>query len=268
MDFQIQRLEECIRTYKTSRDPKQYCDQIKKLVKEISDSNTVSSCHTDKLLNILQLLYNDQGLKWTIYEPLKPEIQKIWGLVRRGREALASSFYLAHGHDTEAVNYINLREDVSIINLSKDTTLYQWCRFIIVDGKETIYDQDSGITTVGEYFTFNKVPQEQLGISPIFDRYELVLKKAYESLNAFKSGKKAYAEKNYSIGKKICCQFVLPFSTEALVSTSKSCFDTWSHTRASNGSRVEAPWFAIGGAKQIFIPLNTSQKQLLAQSII
>lgn len=268
MDFQIHRLEDYIRTYKAGGDAKTYSDQIKKLVREISESKSMSAVHTDRLLNILQLLYNDQGLKWSVYEPLNDEIKKIWGLIRRGREALASSFYLANGHDTKAVDCINLREDVTIINLSMGTTLYQWCKFIIVNGKETIYDPDSGFTTVGEYFTFNKVPQEQLGISPYFDLYELKLKKAYENLEAFKSSEKAYAKKNYSIGKKICCQFVLPFSAKALVSTSKSCFDTWSHQRASNGSRIEAPWFAIGGAKQVFIPLNTSQKQMLAQTLL
>ena len=259
MDYHIQRLEECIRVYKTSRDPKQYCDQIKKLVKEISDSNSMSSVHTDRLLNILQLLYNDQGLKWTIYEPLKPEIQKIWGLVRRGREALAASFYSTHDGDLNAINCIDLKKDVNIVNLSQGTTLYQWCRFLIVNGKETLYDPESQFTTIGEYFSFIKVPQEQLGISPYFELYEVKIQKAFKNLQAtidsYEKNKKPYIKKYYSIGKKVCCQFVLPFSTKALVSTAKGTFDTWSVGRGSNGSPIDAPWYAIGGEKQIFIPL-------------
>ncbi len=272
MDSHIQRLEDCIRAYKAGTDAKRCSDQIKQVIKEISDSNCMSAVHTDRLKNILNLLYNDQGLKWAIYEPLTPEIQKIWNLISRGREALASSFYTAHNGDLGAINCIDLKKDVTVVNLTLGTTLYQWCRFIIVNGKEVIYNPASEFCSIGEYFSYSKIPQEQLGINPYFDLYEVKVQKAFDNLKAIQDAAekntKAYSKKYYSIGKKVCCQFVLPFPVNALVSTAKGTFDTWSVSRGSNGSDIEAPWYAIGGAKQVFIPLNTSQKQQLAQTAL
>lgn len=269
MDYHIQCLEEYIRTYRLGCDAKRYSDLIKQMVKALSDSNSMSAVHTERLKNILYFLYNDQGLKWTIYEPLKSEIQKIWNLISRGREALAASFYMAHEKDLGNINCIDTKKDVNIVNLTIGTTLYQWCRFLLVNGKETLYDPASNFCTIGEYFSFSKVPQEQLGINPYFKLYEVKVQKAFNNLmsthEAAEKNAIAYGKKFYSIGKKVCYQVVLPFSAHALVSTAKGTFDTWSVSRGY-GSDIEFPWYAIGGAKQVFIPLDSSQMWQLAQT--
>lgn len=263
MDSQIRLLEEDIRAYQAGGDAKYYSDRIKNEAAAIADCNCMSAVHVDRLKSILDRINADQGLRWVVYEPIR---RKLWNLVYRGREALASSFYTAHNGDLGLIDCIDLKKDVTVVNLTIGTTLFQWCRFLIVNGKETIYDPDSGFTTVGEYFSFNKVPQEQLGINPYFDLYEVKTQKAFKNLDALKRNDNTYGKKYYSIGKKICCQFVLPFSANALVSTAKGAFDTWSVQHDSNRSHIEAPWYAIGGAKQVFIPLDTFQKKQLAET--
>ena len=273
MEFQLQLLEEDLRAYQTGGDAKYHSERIKKEVRAIAECNCMSAVHTDRLKNIINRIYADQGLKWVVYEPLR---RKLWNLVYRGREAIASSFYMTHKGNTIGISGIDFKKDIAIVDLPIGTRLYQWCIMVRSHGEDTLYDAATGIATVGEYFSLNKVPQEQLGINPYFDLYEAELLQAANNVNALKNDTnkqkqeakaESFKEKGYiTISKRVCCQFVLPFSVKALVSMAKGTFDDWSVQRDSYGERIEGSGlFAVGGKQQIFIPLSDFQKRQLAQ---
>lgn len=241
MDYSLQQLENNINAFKAGGpNAKYYADQIKHWAYVISEGTNLTTFQIDKLTNLINQVNHDPDLKWVVYENLR---NKLWDIVYRGRQDVASSFYVSHQKDTQEMNGINFRHDVISKSLPTGTTLFQWCWVLVSNGRKTLYDKKSGIVTVGEYFSETKIPQEQLGINPYHDVANV-----------------DYSRVRYQgVEKRVCCQFTLPFSVDALYSTSKGVSDYWS---VSGSSR-----YAVGGQQQVYIPLSKEQKIELAKQV-
>lgn len=248
MDYSLQQLENNINAFKAGGpNAKYYADQIKHWSHVISEGNKLTTFQIDKLTNLINQVNHDPDLKWVVYENLR---KKLWDSVYRGRQDVASSFYVSHQRDTQQMNGINFRHDVISKSLPAGTTLFQWCWVLVSNGRKTLYDQNTGFVTVGEYFCETKVPQEQLGINPYHD-----------VVNP--------AGKYQGVEKRVCCQFTLPFSVDALYSTSKGVSDDWSVSeRDEKGNRTGgSSRYAVGGQQQVYIPLSKEQKIELAKQV-
>lgn len=240
MEYSIQQLENSINAFKSSSNAKYYADQIKHLAYTISEGNKLTTSQIDKLIDIINQINSDQALKWIVYDGLR---QKLWQCVYRGREEIASSFYVTHDKDTKQIDGIDFRKSIEKQKLKEGTILFQWCRTIQTKDGMVIYEPNTKLVTVGEYFSWSKVPQEQLGLNPYQDVYD-------------PSGKYVITT------NRVCCRFTLPFDVECLVSTAKGTFDNWSvYTRDSSGQKTGAyERFGVGGKQQIFIPFKKGEE--------
>lgn len=251
MDYSIQQLSNYIHSFKTGGDAKYLANRIKDTVYTISEGNRLTHDQARRLEYILHEIVSDQALKWVIYEDLR---RKLWNSIYRSREEVASSFYVSHGRNTQQLNGINLRHDVYVGNIPEGTILYQWCRIIIVNGKASIYDPQKNVTTVGEYFSYGKVPQEQLGINPYCD--------VTDSSGEFEGS-----------AKRLCYKFRFPFIADCMLSAAKGTYDNWSVMqryssgklkRDSFGQPQGMPLWTVGGQQQVYIPLSLQQRIQLA----
>lgn len=248
MDYSLQELENSIKAFKAGGpNAKYYADQIKHWAYVISEGNTLTTYQIDRLTNLINQVNSDPSLKWIVYDNLR---KKLWDSVYRGREGVATSFYMAHSRNVGEKNGINFRYDVYTKTLPVGTKLFQWCWALVSNGKRMLYDNNTGRVTIGEYFSETKVPQEQLGINPYHD-----------TINP--SGRYEGEE------KRICCEFTLPFSVDALYSISKGVIDTWSTSeRDAKGKQIgDKGRSTVGGQQQVYIPLSKEQKIELAKQV-
>ena len=252
MDYSIQNLSSYIHVFKSGGNAKYLTDRIKDTIYTISEGNKLTQYQARKLESILHEIVSDQALKWVVYEDLR---RKLWDSISRSREEAALSFYAFHGRDTRQLNGINLRQDVYIGRIPEGTELFQWCRLIIVKGGASVFDPLTNKTTVGENFSYRKVPQEQLGISPYSD--------LTESNGKFEG-----------LAKRMCFQFRFPFAADCMLSAAKGTYDNWSvlernaHgkvVRDSSGQPQGVPLWTVGGQQQVYIPLGLEQRIQLAK---
>lgn len=246
MEYSLHQLQDCINAFRNGSNAKYYTDQIKHWAYTISEGNKLTINQADRLKDIINQINADQALKWIVYDGLR---QKLWQCVYRGREEFTSTFYVSHEKDTKQLDGINFRNTVEKKRLQEGTILYQWCRTIQTKDGMVIYEPNTRLVTVGEYFSRSKVPQEQLGLNPYQDVYD-------------PSGKYVITT------NRVCCCFRLPFDVECLVSTAKGTFDDWSVAmRNSKGEKIGvAKRYGIGGKQQIYIPLDKEQKIQLAEN--
>ena len=243
MDYLIQQLSSDVHAFKTGCNAKFLSDRIKDTVYKISEGCRMTHNQARKLEFILHEISSDQALKWVVYDDLK---RKLRDSIYRAREEVASSFYAYCGKDPSQMNGINFKHDVYIGMITKGTTLYQWCKAIIVNGKASLYDEKTNISTVGEYFCFSKVPQEQLGLSPYYDLTDV-------------SGK------FLGTAKRECYKFCFPFDAECMLSAARGTYDNWNNMqryasgklkRNSLGRPQGMPLWTVGGQQQVYIPLG------------
>lgn len=243
MDYSIQQLSNYIHEFKKGGDAKFLFDRIRDTIYTISEGCRLTHEQARRLEFILHEISSDQALKWVVYDDLK---RKLRDSICRTREEVASSFYAYWGKDAKQLSGINFKHDVYIGRITKGTVLYQWCKAIIVNGKASLYDEKTNISTVGEYFCFRKVPQEQLGMSPYYDLTDA-------------SGK------YLGTAKRECYKFTFPFDAECMLSTAKDTYDNWNIQqryasgklkRNSMGQPQGMPLWTVGGQQQVYIPLG------------
>lgn len=252
MDYSIQQLESQINEFERATDVKRISDQIKHTVYTISEGNRLTQHQARKLESIINCINSDQALKWVVPEFLR---RKLWESIYRSREETALSFYASHGKDSKEASGINFRHDVYKGVIPQGTILFQWCRVWSVNGSASLINPRTGKTTVGEYFCYSKVPQEQLGINPYSDVCDA--SGDYEGTT-----------------NRLCYKFRFPFKADCLLSSAKGTYDNWSvlqrngagnPKRNSSGQLLGSPRWAVGGQQQIYIPLNFQQRMTLAQ---
>ena len=247
MDFHLQQLSEAIDQYQNGGDAKANYDKIKQLVYTISQGISLTEAQREKLVRLMSRIHSDQSLKWTITSMLE---KKLFDKVRNDRRHIASAFYASNGHNTAAVDAINLGHEVIVSKIVPGTTLYQWCKWVTDKNGKSLFNPSTKSYTIGNYFCDREVPLVELGAYPLFDLY--------------------HANGSYKgHGKQILCKFEFKFEVECLISTARRTIDTWNVRREEDGSPRKSPGYRVGGgATQIFIPLTFAQKRLLAESVV
>lgn len=257
MDYSIQQLEDTISISTCNNNT-----DFREIVYKISGGCLLSLRQANKLQSILER----NGINQLLSRDLQ---KKLWESVCRARESFASTFYANAGKNVEHINGIDFRKELFAAELGSGTVLYQWCMMVKSHGEATLYDPNSGVVTVGEYFSFNKVPVATLGANYYYDLYEAEMLQAFSNAKELGRDEKAKAalERGYvSTAERTCFQFTLPFPVRCLVSVARKTFDTWSVQRDTLGNRIEGYGkFAQGGEQQVFVPLTPFQKRQFAE---
>lgn len=184
-------------------------------------------------------------------------VYRVLEKIKRERYSDAAAFYVSHGMNAGEIA-INFEQEVYTSHINEGDVLYQWCKFIMINGGtecSLIYNSyhKKEKTTVGRYFSKERVPIECLGAAGLFD-----LKNREGHV--------------YGTASQVRFRFTFPFSIPCLVSIASPAIDAWNCKCYHDGTPINRQNFpgiqTSGGARQYFIPLNEEQMLQLANIAI
>lgn len=221
---------------------------INVILNNIATGISIPIFYRNKLYNILKQLQLKHGgfFKESAYRVLEK--------IKRERYSDAAAFYASHGMKADEIA-INFEHEVYTSHINEGDVLYQWCKLIMINGGtecSLIYDNNKD-TTIGRYFSKERVPLECLGAAGLFDLRD----------------REGYV---YGTASQVRFRFTFPFSIPCLVSIASPAIDAWNCKYYHDGTLINRQNFlgiqTTGGARQYFLPLNKRQMLKLAEIAI